>query len=479
MKNNFYISTFVTLIILFGSISFSYASSSKCLISSPPRNIKVQQKENSLLITWKKPLRRVDGYRIYRSNTKKTLGKVVATINNSSANSLIDDSVQPNTKYYYTVHSFLTNCLESTNKRQFSKFVKNSQKKDTPVQIVGTILDENNYPIQNATVQLYYVFENSENIYRYGTVKKTTDPEGKFIFSESEFLSHITPKLGIIQKPYSFFLSAIKEEYLDIYIFDIGTTPKILNSGAWIVEGILTRLPEKLHQTKGPYEVNYYPGQEQCVAVAFDKMEYFYPKMVDLFGYQSNASNLKFTFNTSLEQGAGDWLGGAGIQTRCLPWTPHVELSQINEMWNGAIPHEFGHGFVSDFQRLMPYWTNEGLAQYAATKINNGDFACDASKFLKVQDLTGENIPFYNTAACFWKLLENDYPGFIKNTLSYLQQLQAQNIILTYPYETYTKDFLSGVLAKVLVGNYGMTTPDAENYLNNFMLQFDYDPSKP
>ena len=124
MKNNLYIIFILVLVILLGSIPSSYASSNKGLISSPPQNIRVQQKEVSLLITWRRPLKRVNGYRIYRSNAKKILGEIIATINNSKANSFLDSSVQPNKKYYYVVHSFLNAGAESTNKRQIYKTVK-------------------------------------------------------------------------------------------------------------------------------------------------------------------------------------------------------------------------------------------------------------------------------------------------------------------------------------------------------------------
>jgi len=124
MKHNFSIIIISAIVVLLSSISLSYALPSKRSVSSPPRSIRVQQTQNSLLITWKKPLRSVDGYRIYRSNYKKILGEKIVTINDSNIKSFTDSSVKPGTKYYYTVRSFLHSGAESTNKRQIYKMTQ-------------------------------------------------------------------------------------------------------------------------------------------------------------------------------------------------------------------------------------------------------------------------------------------------------------------------------------------------------------------
>lgn len=122
MKNNFYVIIIISIITMFfDSLPQSYASST---LTSPPGNIRIQQAENALLLTWKKPLQDIDGYRIYRSTSKKKIGKVLITINDAGINSFTDSSVKPNKKYYYTVRSFLDAGAESTNKKQVYKSVK-------------------------------------------------------------------------------------------------------------------------------------------------------------------------------------------------------------------------------------------------------------------------------------------------------------------------------------------------------------------
>ncbi len=133
MTHNFLIISL--LVVLFSGTSLSYASSSKLLVSSPPRNIRVQQIESSLLITWKRPIRFVDGYRIYRSNAKKFLGEIIVQLDDPNVSSFVDSYVQPNTKYYYTVRSFLSIGGESRNKVQVSKTVNISKKVVTPLPI--------------------------------------------------------------------------------------------------------------------------------------------------------------------------------------------------------------------------------------------------------------------------------------------------------------------------------------------------------
>lgn len=133
MKRKLFIIIIFIFVVLLGGIALSYASPSKRLVSSPPRNIRVQQTENYLLVTWEKPLRDVDGYRIYRSNAKNILGKVLITINDPNTNSFLDSSVQPNKKYYYTVRSFLSSGAESTNRAQVFKKVVKKPKQLIPI----------------------------------------------------------------------------------------------------------------------------------------------------------------------------------------------------------------------------------------------------------------------------------------------------------------------------------------------------------
>jgi len=91
-------------------------------------------------------------------------------------------------------------------------------------------------------------------------------------------------------------------------------------------------------------------------------------------------------------------------------------------MWKGAIPHELGHHFVWHMLTFLPYWANEGLAQYTKFTINKNTFSCNPADLLPIKDLAGEQIPKYNSAACAWKLLEKEKPGFIKEVMALLQE---------------------------------------------------------
>lgn len=179
MKHKFSIITVFLLVILFGWISLNHALASKRLIVSPPRNIRVQQIENSLVIKWKHPLRRIDGYKIYRSNSKKILGEIITTITDPSVKSFIDSSVQPNTKYYYTVRSFLNSWGESINKRQIYKIIKIPRKKVAPP---PTRLFSPSYP-PTITIQQYEIID-----------KVTINPFISFIDEPIQFTFTLRPE---------------------------------------------------------------------------------------------------------------------------------------------------------------------------------------------------------------------------------------------------------------------------------------------
>jgi len=324
-----------------------------------------------------------------------------------------------------------------------------------------------------AEVTVFYV----KNGYRYETVKKLTDQEGYFEFSEDEILANI-PEIGMVSKPYQFFLSATKSGYMDLFIFGDGENPKTMSVGTWQINAEMSVLPERIGLTRGQFKVRYYPGQEACAEIALDKMEEFYPLVAQVLGIDANPEDLIFTFNTIKEQGSGDWLAGiGGVSTVCYPWTDDLGSEKVLQMWNASLPHEFGHVFIARFNNLVPYWVNEGMAQYVKNKVNNVDLVCNQENFLPVQELTGENIPYYDTAACFWKLLEQDYPGVLKSSMAYILMLHQQGVVLSDEYMTKTADFLAGVIKPVLVEEYGLSEAEAKTYMNSLMALFHYDPN--
>ncbi len=338
--------------------------------------------------------------------------------------------------------------------------------------ISARIVDENGNAIPGATVKPVFILQLSGKTYRYGVVEKQTDSNGNFFLTESEFINIMNSKGVNPQKPYPFYLVVVKPGYLDSYIFESGEIPKNISDSAWNITGILKKLPGRLTKTQSIFTVSYYPGQEKCAEIALNKMSSFYPKIASLFGFQANGTSTKFVFNTAPEQGYGDWVAGStGVATVCLPHTDNIELPDIEAMWNDAIPHELGHAFLHDEQLWLPKWGSEGAAQYVSRKLEDPAFTCDPATFLPVQELTGENMPYYATASCFWKLLEDAHPGFFINSMDYLRELNYPNIFTT-------QDFIRGVLVPVLVNDYGLGDIEALNYLNEFMQQFHYDPNK-
>jgi len=352
--------------------------------------------------------------------------------------------------------------------------------------ISGIVKDEKNVPIADADVSSHYISDQNGKIYRLEVAVKKTDASGKFVITEDELEKGILQRLGYSpEKPYPMTVTMSKNGYLDAYIFDESVnkeeSPKMIMDQTWDIQATMKLVPDKLTKTDGAVTVKYYPGQEKCANVAIEKINYFYPKVLTYTGLSSfPESSLIMTFNTSWEQGWGDWWGGSlGIETICYPHTDNIEDPEINSMWNGAIPHELVHVAISGFSDRMPYWSNEGLAQYTYKVINGENFDCNSETLLPVQELKGEFMPYYETGACFWKLLEDDYPGIIPKIVNYIKKLKIDGVILTYKYETNTKDFIEKVLSPVLVDSYSKSKSDADKYLTDFMVQFHYDSAKP
>lgn len=341
-----------------------------------------------------------------------------------------------------------------------------------PVEINVTVKDSAGKPVSKAEVNLGYErTDNNGNTYRYGTVvTKLTFIDGKVQFSEEEFLKNIDPIIAAssIKKPYKFFLSIYRNGYIDRFFYPA----KEINGGAWNQTMYLTEIGQLISKKSGPIEAKYYPGQEACGNLGLEKLNFYYPKVKELLGVDlASTTKNQIQFNLSAIQGFGDWTGSAnGIETRCLPWTPDLTIPSVVSMWNHVVPHEYAHVFIAEIN--VPYWSNEGLAEFVNFTINKEPITCDSSKFITVQNLAAENIADYHTALCFWKLLEDKNPGIVKKSVIKMKSFPAGSYAFNQ-----TKDLLAKIIVPVLVQNYGYTQATAEKYISDFMVQFKYDPS--
>lgn len=99
-------SAILTIIVLINFTIISEGSAAHNPSPSPPRKITIQQQNNGILLKWKKPLTKIyAGFRIYRSQTKNKLGVLVAELNKKTF-SFKDLSLELDTIYFYTVHTF-------------------------------------------------------------------------------------------------------------------------------------------------------------------------------------------------------------------------------------------------------------------------------------------------------------------------------------------------------------------------------------
>lgn len=177
------------------------------------------------------------------------------------------------------------------------------------------------------------------------------------------------------------------------------------------------RESDKKKLVSGRFTVDYYaPDFQRCAKLGMTKIKSVYPKVKKLLQREVSPTT-NFTFRTQIEQGNGDWTGGGdGISTTCFPWTDNTGLDQIKDMWRTAIPHELAHHFLSNIPN--PYWAEEGIAQYVSHKINHEALNCSSEKLIPIEDLQGENMPQYESAACVWELLDKQYPGILVKTLN-------------------------------------------------------------
>ncbi len=287
--------------------------------------------------------------------------------------------------------------------------------------ISGIIKDNSGNLVGDANVQVFLQKTDSRKTYRFGGAKSFSDFYGKFVISSEQFINSFPFDQNLENLPaWPVFLKVYKWGYLDNVVYDYDEVPKDINRVEWKINITLLPLPPQINLSENQFEVYFYPGQDSCANLALSYLNKSYPQVKQILGVEPIHPKTKFIFKTSLQQGDLDWASGEVISTTCNPWTDNMDDPQIKEMWETAIPHELAHHFVDGRNKFLPYWANEGLAQYVTKKTNGLPFNCEPNAFLPVEELTGENIPYYESAACAWALLESKHPGFVKKVVESL-----------------------------------------------------------
>lgn len=170
--------------------------------------------------------------------------------------------------------------------------------------------------------------------------------------------------------------------------------------------------------------------------------------------------------------------GKAGCLQHAFQWTDNVELPQIARIWNEAVPHELTHHFTGDIE--MPYWAVEGIAEYVSNRINNKPMLCGAAERISLENFRGENIPQYESAACFWKMLEDNNPGFVSRALSLLRSNQGIGQSLEMKFFELLQPLVNENLMNFAVGNFQLSRERMQRDYNCRMLnRCDNTPTPP
>ncbi len=354
------------------------------------------------------------------------------------------------------------------------------------ISITGTVAEINGSPIQDAKVALYFQYDSAGKTYRIEIANKKTDLNGKFNISEVEIFLGMNARQLQNSKPLPLFVKVSKENYLDTFVYDHEEIPKLMSQNTWNSNIILNQLPNYLLKKSDFYEVLYYPGYEGCANVAMEKMKFYYPLVKQFFIDAQNIQNfpIVYYFKTSSQLPAGNFHGSFnGLESNCYPWTDNTENASINDMWNTALPHELVHFFTENIMyKQLPYWSFEGLANYISSLIRNTPIDCNENNFLPVQDLQGAWSNYYDSASCFWKILDTDFPEII----SKITQRANQKFLASPPTsnanfpELYLKTsiFKDEMLKNILIEEYFLSQNDAENYLETLFEKFYYDETK-
>jgi len=363
--------------------------------------------------------------------------------------------------------------------------------------IYGYIKDINGNKLVNVNIDLYYQYNENDNTYRIFMLNAKTNSNGYYYFNLVTLKNRLTSFLGSLpNQPYSIFLEVYKDGFMDKYIYDFDEKGKLLyDNSVWQVNVNLSELLETKKNVVGNLFVIYYPGQEYCASLAMNYMEEYYPKVQNILGIYNIDHNTGFIFETISKHGQNPWITTYdGIYGICDPWTDNINDSQIKQMWLEITPHEMVHNFLSfkvnDVSNtyLLPNWANEGLAYYVQNILNNIDINCNTNYLISLDNFVPGNMPQYHSAACSFKLLEQNNSGFIKEVIALDKTITLTNPWCTYKTIAnlssvnisgyYIKTILSQVygsdLTDFFVDNFGFKKSDIDlgntnviNYLNN------------
>lgn len=122
-KNNTYCFFLIFSVFILG-LFFLERGEAKHKIISPPQKVKIQTLTQNIALSWKNPpVGNIVGFRIYRSEKRRELGSLLATLKSTEL-SFSDSNVTPEKKYYYTIRSVEKSGNESRNKKQVSVSLK-------------------------------------------------------------------------------------------------------------------------------------------------------------------------------------------------------------------------------------------------------------------------------------------------------------------------------------------------------------------
>ena len=356
--------------------------------------------------------------------------------------------------------------LIETTEDIIGKVVKNETAAGTPEKITktentgnakisGTVTAENGSALSGMDVSAYEQYATDGKIYRIFKEEKKTGNDGKFSFKVDGGKKYFISASGYLKIG-----EKERKYYKDSFVYAYDEKPKTLGTNEnWTANIVMKFAGEKKTFSVQGYgysmEVKYYYGDEQCSRIALNYLQDYYPKVKDTIGLKLPNEKIVFEFNTIPEQGSGDWTTDKdGISTVCYPWTDKVQKGeesseghQIKEMWETAIPHEMTHYFVSGFaSSVVPYWANEGLADYTQFTINGETPDCSKEKLVPIENMKGENLPQYRSAACVWYLLEQEKPGFVKAVMQKIKETSESG---KAPKKSGSGYFIKGILSSV------------------------------
>lgn len=388
-----------------------------------------------------------------------------------------EDATKPVKKLIETVGGVIEKTLQNESVAKATEQTANESETKNKAKISGTVTHENGSMLGGINVSVYEQQTTNGKIYRLFREMKETKKDGKFSFNVEPQREYFISASGYQTTP-----EKERKYYKDAFVYSYNEKPKMLGKNEnWTVSIVMKFAGEKKTFSVQGYgysmEVKYYYGDEQCSRIALNYLQDYYPKIKEMLGLKLPNEKILFEFNTMPEQGSGDWTTSKEkISTICYPWTDKVQKgeensvgSQIKEMWEGAIPHEMTHYFVSGFgSSILPYWANEGLADYTQFTLNGETPDCSKEKLIPIEDMKGENMPQYRSAACVWYLLEMEKPGLVKATMQKIKEVSESG---KAPKKAGSGYFIRGILSQVhgsdlkmfFVKNWGFDANKIEN----------------